>query len=94
MNTSRDQSVAALESTLREAQENERRWMEMCPEFSSDSEQMEQWTDTAKLRRLEVERIERLLANEMNSSSFPQPTVKKAIESIDRFRELRSAHGN
>jgi len=37
--------------------------MEVCPGFSSDSEQMEQWTSTAKLRRLEVGRIEKLLAN-------------------------------
>jgi len=34
----------------------------MSPDFSSDSERMEQWTSTAKLRRLEVERIEALLA--------------------------------
>jgi hypothetical protein len=31
--------------------------VEMSPEFFSDSGRMEQWTSTAKLRRLEVERI-------------------------------------
>jgi hypothetical protein len=58
MNPPRDQSTEALESALRAAQENERGWMEVCPGFSFDSERMEQWTSTAKLRRLEVERIE------------------------------------
>jgi len=42
----------------------------MSPEFSSDSERMEQWTSTAKLRRLEVERIEALLANATEPPSF------------------------
>jgi hypothetical protein len=45
--------------------------MEVCPGFSSDSEQMEQWTSTAKLRRIEVERIETLLASVTEPSSFP-----------------------
>ena len=67
MNPPRDQSTEALESALRAAHENERRWMEVCPGFSSDSEQMEQWTSTAKLRRLEVERIETLLAKVSDS---------------------------
>ncbi len=63
MNSQRDQCVEELQAALHAACENERRWMEMATEFSSDSEQMEQWTSTAKLRQLEVERIEVLLAN-------------------------------
>jgi hypothetical protein len=45
--------------------------MEVCPGFSSDNEQMEQWTSTAKLRRREAERIETLLANVPEPSSLP-----------------------
>jgi hypothetical protein len=33
----------------------------MHAEYATDSEAMEQWASTAKLRRLEVERIEALL---------------------------------
>jgi len=62
MDMLREQSADALQSALRAARENENRWVGMSPEFSSDSERMEQWTSTAKLRRLEVERIEALLA--------------------------------
>jgi hypothetical protein len=58
MNPPRDQSTEALESALRAAHENERVWMEVCPGLSFDSERMKQWTSTAKLRRVEVERIE------------------------------------
>src|ERR1035437_3734817 len=47
---------------LRAARENVARWMEMSPESSSDGDRMEQWASTAKLRRIEVERIETLLA--------------------------------
>jgi hypothetical protein len=32
---------------------------------------MEQWTSTAKLRRLEIERIQMLLANVTEPSRFP-----------------------
>ena len=58
----REQSAEALPSALRAAHENENenRWVGMSPEFTSDSERMEQWGSTAKLRRLEVERIEAL----------------------------------
>lgn len=49
------------------ARENERRWMELCPEASADGERMAQWTGIAKLRRVEVERIEALL-REMGAS--------------------------
>jgi hypothetical protein len=34
----------------------------MNAEYATDSEAMEQWANTAKLRRVEVERIEALLA--------------------------------
>jgi hypothetical protein len=57
-----EQSAEELQSALHAARENENRWVGMSPDFSSDSERMEQWTSTAKLRRLEVERIEALLA--------------------------------
>jgi hypothetical protein len=87
MNPPRDQSTEALESALHAAHENERRWMEVCPAFSSDSEQMEQWTSTAKLRRLEVERIETLLANVTELSGFPRPVVNEGVEAKDRLRE-------
>src|ERR1035438_4299415 len=87
MNPPRDQSTEALESALRAAHENERRWMEVCPEFSSDSEQMAQWTSTAKLRRLEVEQIESLLANGTKHSGFPRPVGNEAVEAKDRLGE-------
>jgi hypothetical protein len=53
---------AELQSALRAARENEKRWREMQAECSTDSEAMEQWSATAKLRRLEVERLETILA--------------------------------
>ena len=59
--TAKPQS-AALQSALRAARENEKRWREMQAEFSTDSDAMEQWAATAKLRRLEVERLEAVLA--------------------------------
>ena len=52
--------------------ENENRQMEMFPEPSSDSEQMEQWATTAKLQWLEVERIEALLAEMEKPSDLPR----------------------
>ena len=55
-----------LRSALRVAQENEDRWIRLSPEISVDSEGAEQWAGTAKLRRLEVERIEALLADVLN----------------------------
>jgi hypothetical protein len=61
MNSSRDQRFEALKAALRVARENETRWIEISAEFSDDAERMEQWTSTARLRRLEVERIEALL---------------------------------
>ena len=53
---------AALQSALDAARENEKRWREMQAECSTDSEATEQWAATAKLRRLEVERLESALA--------------------------------
>jgi hypothetical protein len=59
----------------------------MSPQFSSDSERMEQWTSTAKLRRHEVERIEALLADATGSPSFPRPVRNEAVEAIDKLGE-------
>jgi hypothetical protein len=61
--------------------------MEVCPRFSSDGEQTEQWASTARLRRLEVERIEPLLANRTEISGLLWPVVKVAVEAKDRLGE-------
>jgi len=61
----------------------------MCPEFSSDSEQMEQWTSTAKLRRLEVKRIEALLANQTEPSGFLRPVANEEAEAKECMGETR-----
>jgi hypothetical protein len=53
---------AALDSALRAARENESRWLEMHAEYATDSDAIEQWANTAKLRRLEVERLEAILS--------------------------------
>ena len=87
MDSSQEQSADALQSALRTARENENRWVGMSPEFTSDSERMEQWTSTAKLRRHEVERIEALLANATEPSSFPRPVCNEAVETTDRLGE-------
>jgi hypothetical protein len=89
MDTPMKQGADALQSALRAARENENRWVGMSPEFSSDSERMEQWTCTAKLRRHEVERIEALLANANEPSGFPRPVCSEAIETTDRLGETR-----
>jgi len=55
----------ALMCALQTARENEQRWMEISPDFFADSEQLErieEWAGTARLLRLEIERIEFLLA--------------------------------
>ena len=57
--------------------------MEVCPGFSADSDQMEQWTSTAKLRRLEVERIETLLANVTEPLISSRPVGNEAVEAKD-----------
>ena len=70
----KEKSADALQIALRAARENEARWMEMSPESSADCDRMEQWASTAKLRRLEIERIETLLAEVENPS--PGPTLR------------------
>ena len=70
----KEKSADALQIALRAARENEARWMEMSPEISADCDRMEQWASTAKLRRLEIERIETLLAEVENPS--PGPTLR------------------
>ena len=69
------ESLDALQLALRAARENEARWLEMSPEFSADWERMEQWASIAKLRRLEVKRIEMLLAeiSETDPDACSQP---------------------
>ena len=61
MTHSRELHDPALQSALRAARENESRWLEMQAEHGTDSEAIEQWANTAKLRRLEVERLEAIL---------------------------------
>ena len=73
MNSSRDQQIDTLQAALKAARENENRWMEISAEFSTDAERMEQWSSTAKPRRLEVERIEPLLASAAEPSGSAQP---------------------
>ena len=51
----------ALQSALNAARENENRWMKMSAELCTDSDRTE-WVGVARLRRLEVERIEALIA--------------------------------
>lgn len=74
MTLQKERSADALQIALRAARENEARWMEMSPEICADSDRMEQWASTAKLRRLEIERIETLLAEVENPS--PGPTLR------------------
>ena len=50
-----------LQTALPAARENEKRWWEMHEEDLTDRASQEQWAATAKLRRLEVERLEALL---------------------------------
>jgi hypothetical protein len=86
MNSSKDQKIEALQAVLRVARENENRWMEMSAEFSTDAERMEQWTSTARLRRLEVERIEALLAGAAEPCGLAQ-LVCSTVEVNDRLGE-------
>ena len=62
MTPAQEAKNSALQSALRTARENERRWLEMHEEYLTDRDSEEQWAATAKLRRLEVERLEALLA--------------------------------
>jgi hypothetical protein len=87
MNLSRDQQIETLQAALKAARENEKRWMEISAEFSTDAERMEQWSSTAKLRRLEVERIEALLAGAAEPSGLTQPGCKETVEAKHRMGE-------
>jgi hypothetical protein len=73
MTLPKERSADALQIALRAARENEAGGWK-CPRNLSDNERMEQWASTAKLRRLEIERIETLLAEVENSS--PGPTLR------------------
>lgn len=59
----------------------------MFPEFSADSQSMEQWASTAKLRRLEVERIEALLDELPGLSGLAQPHVPQTDDAKCRSGE-------
>ena len=87
MNSSSVQQIEALQVALRAARENENRWMEISAEFSTDPDRMEQWSSTAKLRRLEVERIEALLAGATESCGLAQPVCNGTIEAKYRMGE-------
>jgi hypothetical protein len=87
MNSSRDQQIEALQVALKAARENENRWMEISAEFSTDPERMEQWSSTAKLRRLEVERIEALLAEAAEPCGMAQPVRSETVEAKNRLGE-------
>jgi hypothetical protein len=87
MNSSRDQQIDTLQAALKAARENENRWMELSAEFSTDAERMEQWSSTAKLRRLEVERIEALLAGAAEPCGLAQPVRSESVEAKNRMGE-------
>jgi hypothetical protein len=48
---------------------------------------MEQWSSTAKLRRLEVERIEALLAEAAEPCGMAQPVRSETVEAKNRLGE-------
>ena len=87
MNSSRDQQIETLQAALKAARENESRWMEISADFSTDPERMEQWSSTAKLRRLEVERIEALLAVAPEPCGLAQPVCNETVEAENRMGE-------
>jgi hypothetical protein len=87
MNSFRDQQIETLQAALKAARENESRWMEISAEFSTDPERMEQWTSTARLRRLEVERIEALLAVAPEPCDLAQPVCNDTVEADNRMGE-------
>ena len=87
MNSPRDQQIDALQAALKAARENENRWMKISAEFSTDPDRMEQWSSTAKLRRLEVERIEALLAGEAEPYGLAQPVRSETIEPKSKMGE-------
>lgn len=73
MTARKERHLDALISALGAARQNAQRWMEMSPEFSADSEQMEQWRSTARLRRSEVERIEKLVTQTIGNRGSGRP---------------------
>ena len=87
MNSSRDQQIDTLQATLKAARENESRWMEISADFSTDPERMEQWSSTARLRLLEVERIEALLASAAEPTGLAQPVCSETVEAENRMGE-------
>ena len=87
MNSSRDRQIETLQTALNAARANKNRWMEISAEFSGDAERMEQWSSTAKLRRLEVERVEALLAGAAEPSGSAQSVRSETIEAEDRMGE-------
>jgi hypothetical protein len=87
MNSSRDQQIETLQAALKAARENENRWMEISADFSTDADRMEQWSSTAKLRRLEVERIEVLLAGAAEPCGLAQPVRSEMVEANNRMGE-------
>ena len=87
MNSSRDQQIETLQAALKAARENENRWMEISADFSTDPERMEQWSSTAKLRRLEVARIEALLAGAAVPCDLAQPVRSETVEAKIRMGE-------
>jgi len=62
--------------------------MEISAEFSTDPDRMEQWSSTAKLRRLEVERIEALLTGAADPVGLAQPVRSETIEAKNRMGEM------
>jgi hypothetical protein len=80
MDSSTKKQIAALQAALKAARENENRWMEISADFSDNAELMEQWTSTAKLRRLEVERIEAPLASAAEPCGLAQPVGRDTVE--------------
>jgi hypothetical protein len=87
MNSPKDQQIETLQSALKTARENEDRWMEISAEFSTDPERMEQWSSTARFRRLEVERIEALLAGAAKPCGLAQPVCSEPVEAKNRMGE-------
>jgi hypothetical protein len=87
MNSSRDQQIETLQAALKAARENENRWMESSAEFSTDAERVEQWFSTARLRRLEVERLEALLAGAVETCSLAQSVGSETVEVKERMGE-------
>lgn len=74
----------ALRIALRAARENGDRWIEMSPESTADIERIEQWASIAKLRRLEVERLETLLEMADDRGSRQRARPEDAVASGER----------